>query len=159
MYRIGSGIDIHPFKEGRKLILAGVEIPHSKGLDGHSDADVVLHAVSDALLGAASLGDLGDHFPGDAKNKDRKSSEILAEVVELIRAKGFEVENIDVNLLMEAPKVAPYRLQMRKNIAEVLGVLPECVGLKATTCEGLGFVGRQEGVLATAQVLLRKGKL
>lgn len=154
MLRIGHGIDIHRLQAGRKLILAGVEIPHTEGLLGHSDADVILHAVADALLGAVALGDLGKHFPGDEKNKDRASGEILHETVSMVWELGWKVVNVDVTLLADAPKVAPYIEKMRENIAKILSITLGSVSVKASTCEGLGFIGRREGMEAHAMVLL-----
>lgn len=156
MFRIGLGSDIHRFEAGRKLVLGGVEIPHSKGLEGHSDADVVLHALSDALLGALALGDLGKYFPGDEKNKNRPSTEILREVCHMIWNKGYAVVNADIVIMAEAPKLSGYRTKMRHIIAEILNVTRWDVGVKATTCEGLGAIGREEGIYAQAVVMLRK---
>lgn len=156
MLRIGLGSDIHKFEAGRKLVLGGIEIPHTHGLLGHSDADVVLHALSDAILGAAALGDLGRHFPGDEKNKNRPSSEILKEVCKMIWDKGYEVVNADIVIMAEAPKIAGHRTKMREKIAEIMNVTKYDVGVKATTCEGLGAIGRSEGIYAQAVVLLKK---
>ncbi len=155
--RIGSGFDVHAFAEGRKLILGGVEIPYEKGLAGHSDADVLLHAITDALLGALALGDLGKHFPDTDKDfKDIDSSILLKKAYDLIRTKDYTLSNIDSVLMMEKPKVAPYVFQMRQNIAKVLNVDVDRISVKATTTERLGFTGRGEGIAASAVVLLNK---
>ena len=154
--RVGIGIDIHQFAEGRKLIVGGVEIPHVKGLKGHSDADVLLHAISDALLGAAALGDIGKHFPDTSPEfKDIDSKVLLRHVGKLIADEGYSIENIDSMLLMERPKVAPYITAMRENIAACLGIEIGRVAVKATTNEKLGYVGREEGVCAHAICLIR----
>jgi 2-C-methyl-D-erythritol 2,4-cyclodiphosphate synthase len=153
--RIGQGYDVHRLVPGRRLVLGGVEIPHPLGLDGHSDADVLLHALGDALLGAAAAGDLGDHFPpGDARFKDADSAELLRAIVEIVVAKGFRVVNCDLTLVAEAPRVAPYRPAIRARVAALLGLSVEEVGLKATTNEQLGALGRGEGIAALAVVLL-----
>lgn len=153
--RVGIGIDIHQFTEGRKLIVGGVEIPHSKGLKGHSDADVLLHAISDALLGAAALGDIGKHFPDTSpKFKGIDSKILLRHVGKLVADEDYSIENIDSMLLMERPKVAPHIMAMRKNIAECLNIDVGRVAIKATTNEKLGYVGREEGVCAHAICLL-----
>ena len=156
MFRIGHGIDIHKLKFGRKLILGGVEIPHKEGLDGHSDADVVIHAVGDALLGAAHLGDLGEHFPNDEKNKDRSSLEILSEIARMVWREGWHVVNVDITLLADAPKIAEHKQRMESNIATFLNIEAGAVNMKATTSEGLGFVGQREGMECHAVVLLQK---
>ncbi|MCH8325709.1 MAG: 2-C-methyl-D-erythritol 2,4-cyclodiphosphate synthase [Bacteroidetes bacterium] len=156
-FRIGNGFDVHAFAEGRKLILGGVEIPYEKGLIGHSDADVLLHAITDALLGALALGDLGKHFPdSDEEFKDADSSILLIKVYDLVRTKNYILSNVDSILMMEKPKVSPYVLQMRQNIAKVLNVDIDRISVKATTTEGLGFTGRSEGIAASAVVLLNK---
>jgi len=156
-FRIGNGFDVHAFAEGRKLILGGVEIPYEKGLAGHSDADVLLHAITDALLGALALGDLGKHFPDTDKDfKDIDSSILLKKAYDLIRTKNYTLSNIDSVLMMEKPKVAPYVFQMRQNIAKVLNVDVDRISVKATTTERLGFTGRGEGIAASAVVLLNK---
>ncbi len=153
--RVGIGIDIHQFAEQRKLIVGGVEIPHAMGLKGHSDADVLLHAISDALLGAAALGDIGKHFPDTSeKFKDIDSKILLRHVGKLIADEGYSIENIDSMLLMERPKVAPHIMAMRENIAACLGIDVGRVGVKATTNEKLGYVGREEGVCAHAICLI-----
>ena len=153
--RIGHGYDVHRLVEGRKLILGGVDIPWEKGLLGHSDADVLVHAVMDALTGAARLGDIGKLFPDtDPAYADISSLKLLAEVGRLLGEKGFAVVNIDATLLAQAPKVGPYKQQMAENIAAALGISPEQVNVKATTEEGLGFTGDGSGMAAHAVVLL-----
>ena len=153
--RIGSGYDVHRLVSGRKLILGGVAIPFQKGLEGHSDADVLLHAVCDALLGAAGMGDIGLHFPDtDLQFKGISSIKLLAGTWALIRGKNFSVNNIDATVFAEAPKIFPYREGMKKNIAQTLDIEPERVNIKATTTEGLGFIGRGEGIGAMCTVLL-----
>lgn len=153
--RIGQGYDIHALVPGRRLVLGGEEIPFDRGLAGWSDADVLLHALGDALLGAAGLGDLGTHFPpGESEWQDVSSVDLLRRIVELVRAAGFAVVNCDMALLAEAPRLAPHRESIRRRIAAVLGVEPAAVGLKATTNEGLGAIGRGEGIAALAVVLL-----
>ena len=153
--RVGIGIDVHQFAEGRKLIVGGVEIPHSRGLKGHSDADVLLHAISDALLGAAALGDIGKHFPDTSPEfKDIDSKILLRHVGKLIADEGYSIENIDSMLLMERPKVAPHIMAMRENIAQCLDIDVRKVAVKATTNEKLGYIGREEGVAAHAICLL-----
>lgn len=154
-FRIGHGYDVHRLVAGRKLIIGGVCIPHETGLDGHSDADVLLHAVCDALLGAAALRDIGYHFPdNDDTFKGISSLKLLAKVNELIKSKGFSVGNIDATVIAQKPKLAPYIAEMVKNIAETLGIEPEQVNIKATTEEGLGFTGNKEGIAAHAVALL-----
>ena len=149
--RIGTGYDVHRLVEGRKLIIGGVEIPHEKGLLGHSDADVLLHAICDALLGAAGLGDIGRHFPdSDQRFKGIASGALLAEVVRLLGEKGFQVQNIDATIVAERPKMAPHISRMVENIASSARTLPAAVNVKATTTEGLGFTGRGEGIAAYA---------
>jgi len=153
--RIGQGFDVHQLVEGRKLIVGGVEIHHDKGLLGHSDADVLLHAISDALLGAAALGDIGRHFADtDAKYKDIDSRILLREVMHLVREQGFRVGNVDATIIAQAPKMAPHIPQMVANIAADLRVEKGDVNVKATTTEKLGFSGRGEGIAAQAVVLL-----
>ena len=154
-FRIGQGTDIHRLVEGRRLVLAGVEIPWEKGLLGHSDADVVCHAVSNALLGAIGEGDIGRHFPdSDPRYKGASSVELLRVVMGMVKTKGFRVGNVDLTVLAERPKLGPYREEMRKNLAAVLEVTPEDINIKATTGEKMGFVGREEGMMAEAVVLL-----
>lgn len=156
-FRIGQGTDIHRLVEGRKLILGGVEIPWEKGLLGHSDADVVCHALSNALLGAISEGDIGRHFPdSDQRYKGVSSIELLRVVMNLVKERGYRVGNADLTILAERPKLGPYREEMRKNLAAVLEVDPIGVNIKATTGEKMGFVGREEGMMAEAVVLLEK---
>lgn len=153
--RIGQGYDIHRLVPGRKLFLGGEEIPFELGLDGHSDADVLLHALGDALLGAASLGDLGRHFPpSDERWRGAASIDLLARIVALVHEQGFRVVNCDLTLVAEAPKLAPYRARIIERIARVVGTEENAVGLKATTNEGLGAIGRGEGMAAFAVVLL-----
>ncbi len=153
--RIGIGIDVHQLVEGRKLIVGGVEISHIKGLKGHSDADVLLHTISDALLGAAALGDIGKHFPDTSSEfKDIDSKILLRHVGKLIANEGYSIENIDSMLLMERPKVAPHIMAMRENIAQCLDIDVSKVSVKATTNEKLGYIGREEGVAAHAVCLL-----
>ena len=155
---IGHGFDVHRFVDGRDLILGGVKIPHSKGLEGHSDADVALHAIMDALLGAAGLPDIGQQFPPtDEKYKDADSSKLLAEVGAMLKAAGVtSISNIDATIMTEAPKLAEYIPAMRDKIAGVLKIEPWQVNIKATTTEKLGFVGRGEGIAATAVCLVGK---
>ena len=155
--RIGHGYDVHKLTEGRELILGGVNIPHHLGLLGHSDADVLLHAVSDALLGSLSLGDIGKHFPDtDEQYKDADSLELLACVYELIKERGYEVENVDATILAQEPKLAPYIPQMRLNIARALETELDNISVKATTEEGLGFTGEKKGISAHAVCLVYK---
>ena len=153
--RIGHGYDVHRFADGRELILGGVEIPYHKGLLGHSDADVLLHAVMDALLGAAALGDIGKHFPDkDPKYKDADSLKLLWEVVGKLEAEGYRVVNIDSTICAQEPKLARYIDEMRENIAVACGLKTKAVSVKATTEEGLGFTGKLEGISATAVCLI-----
>ncbi|WP_352400886.1 2-C-methyl-D-erythritol 2,4-cyclodiphosphate synthase [Anaerotignum sp.] len=155
--RIGSGYDVHKLVEGRKLIMGGVEIPFEKGLLGHSDADVLLHAIMDALLGAAALGDIGKHFPDTGQEyKDADSLKLLSEVLYLILEKGYCIINLDATIIAQRPKVAPYIPKMRENIARVLGIELDQVNVKATTEEGLGFTGAGEGIAATAVCLINQ---
>ena len=155
--RIGFGYDIHPLVENRPLIIGGVEISYHKGLKGHSDADVLAHAVADALLGAAGLGDIGEHFPdSDIKYKDYNSMLILKEVERKVHFEKLKICNIDITLVIQEPKIAAYKEQMNKNIAKNLFVKPDQVNIKATTGEGLGFVGRGEGVICYAVALLEE---
>lgn len=153
--RIGQGYDVHRLTEGRKLILGGVEVPYEKGLLGHSDADVLVHAVMDALLGAAALGDIGEHFPDtDEKYRGISSIRLLEHVRTLLERHGFIVENIDSTIIAQRPKLLAYRPQMARNIAAALGLEPDQVSVKATTEEGLGFTGTGEGIAAQAVCLL-----
>lgn len=157
MYRIGSGIDFHQLAAGRDLWIGGVKIPHHKGSLGHSDADVLLHAICDALLGALALGDIGMHFPDtDAAYKNIDSKILLARCMDLISAKGWAVVNVDSNVCLEAPKIKKFSGEMRRVIAGILQVTEDDVSIKATTAEKMGFVGREEGLVAYATVLLRK---
>lgn len=153
--RVGMGYDVHRLVEGRKLILGGVEIPYEKGLLGHSDADVLLHAIMDAMLGAAALGDIGRHFPdNDPAYKGADSMQLLAACREKIAAKGYQVHNVDALICAQAPKMAPHIEQMRENIAETLKIDVDAVNVKATTTERLGFVGDGSGISAYAVCLL-----
>jgi 2-C-methyl-D-erythritol 2,4-cyclodiphosphate synthase len=153
--RIGYGYDVHRLVAGRRLVLGGVEIPHDVGLDGHSDADVLVHAVADALLGAASLGDIGQHFPNtDARYSGISSLLLLKEVALLLERSGYQVGNIDATVILERPRIMPHAAAMRINIAGALGITPDAVSVKATTGEGLGFTGRGEGAAAHAVALL-----
>ena len=155
--RIGHGYDVHKLVVNRKLILGGVEIPYEKGLLGHSDADVLLHAVSDALLGAAALGDIGRHFPDtDPRFKGADSMKLLAEVVGLIGEKGYRVGNVDATIIAQKPKLMPYLPLMRKKLADVMEIQEDQLNLKATTEEHLGFTGRQEGISAHCVCLLEE---
>lgn len=155
--RIGHGYDVHQLTEGRDLIIGGVNIPHHLGLLGHSDADVLLHAISDSLLGALALGDIGKHFPDtDDEYKGADSLELLACVYELVKAKGYEVGNVDATILAQAPKLAPYVPQMRLNIARALEIELDSVSVKATTEEKLGFTGEEKGIAAHAVCLVYK---
>lgn len=156
-YRGGIGIDFHQLVEGRKLLIGGVEISYERGLLGHSDGDVLLHAIADALLGAIGLGDIGMHFPpGDPKWKDASSLLILSEVVKMVGNLGWKVENVDCTLLAEEPKITPYREEMKERIARCLGIGEERVNIKATTAEGMGFIGRREGMCAICTILCRR---
>jgi 2-C-methyl-D-erythritol 2,4-cyclodiphosphate synthase len=153
--RIGTGFDAHPFTEGRPLVLGGVSIPHKKGLSGHSDADVLLHAICDALLGALAMGDIGSHFPpSDPKYKNASSLNLLNEVALMIGNRGYRVNNIDSVVIAQEPKLAPYAEQMQKKISEAVGTEIENVSVKATTTEGMGFTGREEGIAAQAVATL-----
>lgn len=156
-YRIGQGIDFHQLAEGRELWLGGVLIPHTKGAVGHSDADVLLHAICDAMLGALCLGDIGQHFPDtDAAYKGIDSKVLLKRTYDLIREKGYWLVNIDSTLLLQAPKIRPYVEQMQRTIANILHISADDVSIKATTTEHLSFIGREEGIVATANILLQK---
>ena len=153
--RVGHGFDVHALVEGRRLVLGGVEVPHPRGLLGHSDADVLLHAVCDALLGAAALGDIGRHFPdSDARYAGADSRELLREVVARCAARGWRVGNVDATVIAQAPRLAPYIPRMVENLAADCGVAADCVNVKATTTERLGFTGRGEGIAAEAVCLL-----
>ncbi len=154
-FRIGIGYDIHALKEGGKLIIGGVHIPFTKGLVGHSDADVLIHALCDALLGAAALGDLGSHFPDtDEKYKDANSLLLLKEVYKMIHTSGYQIGNIDTIIIAQKPQMAPFIPDMLKVLSGVLKISTDRISIKATTTEGLGFVGREEGIAAQASVLL-----
>ena len=156
MWRIGTGFDVHALVEGRPLILGGLEIPHEKGLQGHSDADVLLHAVMDALLGALALGDIGQHFPdSDERYRGADSRQLLRHVHEKVRELGFAVGNLDCTVQAQRPKLRPYIEAMRKNLSEDLQISVGQISVKATTTERLGFVGREEGIAAEAVVLLQ----
>ena len=155
--RIGHGYDVHRLVEGRKLIMGGVEIPWEKGLLGHSDADVLLHAIADAILGALAMGDIGKHFPDtDPAFKGADSMRLLAHVVALTRGRGYRVANLDATIIAQRPKMAPHILAMRENIARVCGVELDEINVKATTEEGLGFTGSGEGISAHAVVLMER---
>lgn len=153
--RVGMGYDVHRLTEERKLILGGVEIPWEKGLLGHSDADVLVHAVMDALLGAAALGDIGKHFPDtDPAYKGISSILLLRHVTELLKKNGYAIGDVDATIIAQKPKMAPHILKMRENMAEAMGISIDCLNVKATTEEGLGFTGREEGIAAQAICLL-----
>ncbi|MDR1412582.1 MAG: 2-C-methyl-D-erythritol 2,4-cyclodiphosphate synthase [Actinomycetes bacterium] len=155
--RIGLGYDVHALVATRPLILAGVTVPWDRGLDGHSDADVVAHAVADALLGAARAGDIGQLFPdSDPAYAGADSLKLLSQVAGHVRERGFDIHDVDVVIVAQAPKLSPYRDEMRANLASAMGIDPEQVGLKATTTEGLGALGRSEGIAASAAVLLEE---
>jgi 2-C-methyl-D-erythritol 2,4-cyclodiphosphate synthase len=155
MVRTGIGIDTHRFEAGRPLMLGGLDIPHEEGLAGHSDADVLVHAIIDALLGAAGLGDIGQHFPDtDPRFEDADSMELLRTVVVFLGQNGFSIQHVDTSVVMERPKLAPYRDAIREGLAQSLGVPLHAVNVKATTGEGMGFVGRGEGVAALAVATL-----
>ncbi len=157
--RVGQGYDVHAFTPGRKLILGGVDIPHSQGLLGHSDADVLAHAISDALLGALRGGDIGKLFPDtDPAFKDANSLKLLAAVAQKVRDEGYEILDVDSVVAAQAPKLSPYRDAMRENLAEAMGISRENVGVKATTTERLGFEGREEGISSSAVCLLYRCK-
>jgi 2-C-methyl-D-erythritol 2,4-cyclodiphosphate synthase len=158
-FRIGQGFDVHAFAPARRLILGGVTIPYPMGLLGHSDADVLLHAITDALLGAAGLGDIGQLFPDrDPRWKDADSRLLLRDAMTAVNAAGWRVENVDSTVIAQAPRIAPYVAAMRENIASDLGIGIERVSVKGKTTERLGFVGRGEGIAAEAVVLLRRGE-
>ena len=157
MIRVGFGYDVHRLTEGRELFLCGEKIEYEKGLLGHSDADVALHALCDALLGAAALGDIGRHFPDtEEKYKGISSVILLKKVVSLVNGKGYKIVNADITVVAQRPKLAPYIEKMRENVASAMGVDVDFVNVKATTTEKLGFVGRGEGISATAVVLIEK---
>jgi len=153
--RVGTGFDVHALVAGRRLVIGGVVIPYERGLDGHSDADVLLHAIGDAILGALALGDLGRHFPdSDPRWKDADSRALLRHIAGLMRERGFAIGNVDATVIAQAPRLAPHVAAMRANVAADLGCTPDDVGIKATTTERLGFAGRGEGIAAMASVLI-----
>lgn len=155
MFRVGQGFDVHEFAENRPLILGGVTIPYEKGLIGHSDADVLLHTVTDAALGAIGEGDIGRHFPDtDPEFKDADSAKLLSYIWKIVEGKGYKLGNVDCTIIAQAPKMAPYINQMRDRIAELLNADPSQINVKATTTEKLGFTGRGEGIAAQATILL-----
>ena len=157
-FRVGTGFDVHALVENRPLILAGVQIPYTKGLLGHSDADVALHALMDALLGAAGKGDIGKHFPDtDAKYEGADSRRLLCIVVEMLQEEGWQVNNVDVTVIAQKPKLAPYIAAMRSLVAQDLGIMEDAVNIKATTTEKLGFTGREEGIAAEAVASIIRG--
>jgi len=154
-FKIGNGYDVHAFKTGRKLILGGVSIDFDRGLDGHSDADVLVHAVCDAILGAAGLGDIGEHFPDtDQRYKGISSMVLLERCLYLISSRGFKISNMDCIIFAQVPKISPYKSQMEENIARVLKMDQTLVNIKATTTEKLGFIGKEQGIAAQCTVLL-----
>ena len=156
-FRVGNGYDVHQLAPGLPLVLGGVKVPHTKGCVAHSDGDVLIHALCDALLGALALGDIGQHFPDTSDEYAGIDSKLLlARVVEMVRERGWEIVNVDNTLLAQKPKIAPYVPQMRQTLAEVMGIPVDRVAVKATTTERLGFVGREEGVAAYATCLLQK---
>ena len=155
-FRVGEGWDVHALVPGRKLVLGGIEIPHTAGLLGHSDADALLHAITDALLGAAGLGDIGSHFPDtDPRFKGADSAVLLAEALRAVTAAGWQVVNVDSTVVAQAPRLAPHREAMRQRVAQVLGLAPDCVNIKAKTAEKLGPVGQGLAIEARAVVLLQ----
>ena len=157
MFRVGQGYDVHAFAEGRKLILGGIEIPHDRGLLGHSDADVLLHTITDAALGAIGEGDIGRHFPDtDPEWKDADSAKLLQYIWKMVEEKGYVLGNVDATIIAQRPKMAPYIEPMKNRIAELLNADPSQVNVKATTTEKLGFTGREEGIASLATILLMK---
>ncbi|MGD9014596.1 MAG: 2-C-methyl-D-erythritol 2,4-cyclodiphosphate synthase [Candidatus Omnitrophota bacterium] len=159
LYQAGIGYDIHRLVKGRKLFLGGIQIPYTKGLSGHSDADVLLHAICDALLGGMGLSDIGEHFPNtDAKYKNIRSTQLLRRVLRLIRKNRFMVVNLDTTVVAQAPRISSYRLKIQQNIARILGLKPKLVNLKATTAEGVGDIGKNKAIAAWAVALLRRRK-
>lgn len=157
MFRVGHGIDVHQWAEGRRCIIGGVEIPYPRGLLGHSDADVLFHAVTDAVLGALGLGDMGRHFPDDDPRwEGADSGQLLAQVWQMAEERGYRLGNVDATILAQSPKLAPHIPQMQQNLAHLLHCEPDQVNIKATTTERLGFPGREEGIVAEAVVLLEK---
>ena len=156
-FKIGFGYDVHEFADNRKLIIGGIEIPYEKGLLGHSDADVLLHAVCDAILGALALGDIGKHFPNtDDRYKNADSKDLLRDVYYMMRDRGYEIGNIDTTVLLQQPKLSPHIPKMVSTISNILNIYEDQISIKATTTEGLGFVGRKEGCSAYAVVILTK---
>jgi 2-C-methyl-D-erythritol 2,4-cyclodiphosphate synthase len=156
-YRIGSGVDFHQLQKGRELWIGGVNIPSKKGAEGHSDADVLLHAICDSLLGALSLGDIGIHFPNTSEEfKNIKSTILLERTMRLVKSKGYAVVNIDSTICLQEPKIKPYTQEMRKVIASIAEVSTDDVSIKATTTEEMGFIGKGKGIMAYATVLLKK---
>ena len=157
MYRIGQGFDVHKFADDRPLIIGGIHIPYTKGLAGHSDADVLLHTIADACLGAIGEGDIGKHFPdNDPAYKDADSAKLLVDVWKIVKDKGFTLVNVDCTIIAEKPKMAPYIEQMKERIAQLLSSTPDRVNVKATTTEKLGFTGRGEGIASQVAILLKK---
>lgn len=157
--RVGIGYDVHPLARGRRLVLGGIEIPFEKGLDGHSDADVLVHAIIDALLGAAGLGDIGTHFPSsEPKYKDISSITLLRQVGTLLQSHGWQVGNIDATIVAEQPRLSAFIPQMQQRISETLGISPGQIGVKSTTSKGLGFLGKGEGIAAHAVALVEKSE-
>jgi len=155
MIRVGTGFDVHALVAGRRLVIGGVHVPFERGLEGHSDADVLLHAIGDAILGALALGDLGAHFPdSDPRWKNADSRALLRHIAGLMGERGFSIGNVDATVIAQAPRLAPHVAAMRANVASDLGCTPDDVGIKATTTEHLGFAGRGEGIAAMASVLL-----
>ena len=155
MIRVGTGFDVHALVAGRRLVIGGVHVPFERGLEGHSDADVLLHAIGDAILGALALGDLGRHFPdSDPRWKNADSRALLRHIAGLMGERGFSIGNVDATVIAQAPRLAPHVAAMRANVASDLGCTPDDVGIKATTTEHLGFAGRGEGIAAMASVLL-----
>jgi 2-C-methyl-D-erythritol 2,4-cyclodiphosphate synthase len=153
--KVGQGFDVHPLVAGRRLVIGGVDIPHEKGLDGHSDADVLLHAICDALLGAAGMGDIGQHYPDtDAAFRAADSRALLRDVAAKLKAQRLRIVNVDATIIAQAPRIAPYRTRMVDNIAADLGIARAAVNVKATTTEHLGFLGRMEGIAAQAVALI-----
>jgi 2-C-methyl-D-erythritol 2,4-cyclodiphosphate synthase len=153
--KVGQGFDVHPLVAGRRLVIGGVDIPHEKGLDGHSDADVLLHAICDALLGAAGMGDIGQHYPDtDAAFRGADSRALLRDVAAKLKAQRLRIVNVDATIIAQAPRIAPYRTRMVDNIAADLGIARAAVNVKATTTEHLGFLGRMEGIAAQAVALI-----
>jgi 2-C-methyl-D-erythritol 2,4-cyclodiphosphate synthase len=157
MYRVGSGFDAHQFGEGRKLMLGGVEIPGSKGLKGHSDADALLHALADAMLGAAGLGDIGTHFPdSNPKWKDASSKVFIESILTLLIKDGWSIVNVDLTVLAQTPKLENHKSKIQKSVAAMLQIPDNCVNVKATTTDHMGFIGREEGIAAHAAILIQR---